>query len=139
MKSFKPYKDALEKAGAVVKIVAPHGGNINCNQDMKHIVAAAIMTTESVLFDALLIPGGDESVKSLLKTAKFTKFIREAYKHCKAIAALGAGEKLLKNAGLPDYKKDKAVFIEAKPQKFIEGIAQHRNWERMEQTDAIAV
>ena len=139
MEGFKPYKKALEEAGAIVKIVAPHGGKITCDQGMDHLVAAAIMTTESVLFDAILIPGGEQSVQSLLKVGKYGKFINEAFKHCKAIAVLGAGEDLLKNTWIQDYKKDKAVFADAKPQEFIDAIAQHRNWERMGQVSSIPV
>ena len=139
MKSFKPYQKALEKAGAMVKIVAPHGGKITCDADMEHQVAAAIMTTESVLFDAILVPGGDKSVKSLLKNSKYAKFISEAFKHCKAIAVLGAGEELLKDSYIKNYKKDKAVFVDAKAQDFIDAIAQHRNWDRMETASSIPV
>ncbi len=139
MESFKPYKEALEKAGALVKIVAPHGGSIRCDQDKEHKVAAAIMTTESVLFDAVLIPGGEASVQSLLQTGKFKKFVSEAFKHCKAIAVLGEGENLLKKSLVSDYEKDKAVCIDAKPQQFIDAIAKHRNWERLEHIDAIPV
>ena len=92
-----------------------------------------------MLFDAILIPGGKQSVKQLLKTGKYGKFVSEAFKHCKAIAVLGAGEDLLKNNHVQNYKEDKAVFVDAKPQEFIEAIAQHRNWERMDKVGSIPV
>src|SRR5690606_41950942 len=57
--------------------------------------ALPIYTTESVLYDAVYIPGGQASIDALLKKAKFQKFINEALKHCKAIAADKEGEKLL--------------------------------------------
>ena len=139
MKRFEPYKTALEQAGAMVKIVAPHGGSITCDQGMKHEVDAAILTTESVLFDAVLITGGQKAVKSLQAKAKFQKFVNEALKHCKAVAALGEGEALLKHSAYKHYEKDKAVFIDAKPKAFIDAIAQHRNWERKDKVEGIAV
>ena len=75
-------------------------------------------------------------------------FINEAFKHCKAIGAIGQGTELLKASDLPDIKcagqksgdkviSDKGVvtcrnsgignsFNEA----FIKAIAMHRHWDR---------
>jgi len=139
MQSFKPFKQALEKAGAMVKIVAPHGGTITCDEGMEHTVDAAVATTESVLFDALFIPGGEKSIKILSTNGKYGKFVNEAYKHCKAIAVTGAGEDLLKNSYIKDYEDDKAIFINGKPADFIQAIAKHRNWDRMKAVAGIPV
>ncbi|NJB87296.1 catalase [Lewinella marina] len=137
---FGPMRDALEKENAMVKIVAPHGGTIKCTKGHDHEVFAAIMTTESVLFDAVYIPGGQKSVDALLKQAKYKKFVNEAFKHCKAIAADGAAVKLLDATHVGDHKKDdKAVFVDGKPQAFIKAIAQHRNFDRMEVAKMIPV
>ena len=98
MKSFKAMKKALEKGNAMVKLVAPHGGTVTCSMDIEHSVDASIMTTESVLFDAVYIPGGKKSIDALLKKSKFIKFINEAFKHCKAIAVDGEGERVLEDS-----------------------------------------
>lgn len=132
MKDFDTMKKALEKENAVVKIVAPHGGTITCDTDLEHKVDASIMTTESVLFDAVYVPGGKKSVDGLLKKSKFVKFINEAYKHCKAIAVDNEGELVLNNSAISEPKDDKAIFINGKPKDFIAAIAKHRNWDRME-------
>jgi len=139
MDDFKTFTDALEDEGAVCKIIAPHGGIIKCDQDMDHEVDAAISTTESVLFDAIFVPGGKDSVDKLLKTGKYSKFISEAFKHCKAIAVCNEGEELLKNSYIKSYDDDKAVFVNGKPKNFIDAIAQHRNWDRMEAASDIPV
>ncbi|MDY0779507.1 catalase [Tenacibaculum sp. IB213877] len=130
MKAFKKMTSTLEKEGAMVKLVAPHGGTVTCSDNMEHEVDAAIATTESVLFDAVYIPGGKKAVKALQKEAKIKKFINEAFKHCKAIAADGEGEELLDTTFVADYKDDAAVCINEKPKQFRDAIAQHRNWER---------
>jgi catalase len=132
MKAYKKMKMALEKEGAVLKLIAPHGGTITCNTDMEHEVDASISTTESVLFDALYIPGGDKAIQSLKKEGKYIKFINEAFKHCKTIAANGAGEKLLDVTYVKDHKKDAAVHINDNAAKVTKSIANHRNWERRE-------
>ena len=139
MENFKPMKAALERGNAVVKIVAPHGGSIKCDSDMEHKVAASIDTTESVLYDAVYIPGGQSSIDALLENSKFVKFINEALKHCKAIAADDEAEKLLKKTYVSEFKDDAAICLNSDPKDFVKAIAQHRNWERMKQASSIPV
>lgn len=139
MESYKPYQQALEKEGAMIKIVAPHGGTIKCDQEMEHEVAAAILTTESVLFDAILIPGGKKSIDALKNAGKYKKFVSEAFKHCKAIAVIDEGKDILDDSYIEEYKDDKAVFVNGNPQEFIDAIAKHRNWDRMEKASSIPV
>jgi catalase len=139
MKSFKAMTDTLEKEGAVIKIVAPQGGKITCDEGMEHMVDASIETTESVLFDAIYIPGGLKSVDALLKKGKFIKFINETFKYCKAIAVDEEGEKALDNSFVTNFKEDKAVHINDKPSNFVKSIAKHRNWDRREHSDSVPV
>ncbi len=139
MANFEKMKKALESEHAVINIIAPHGGNIKCDTDLEHKVSASIATTESVLYDAIYIPGGKKSVDSLSKNPKFKKFVNESLKHCKAIAADDEGEGFLDETFVKHFKEDKAVCINSAPKDFIKAIAQHRNWERMEKTDAIPV
>ena len=139
MKKVKAMKQTLEKEGAMLKLIAPHGGTITCDENMEHKVDAAIMTTESVLFDAVYIPGGKKSVKELMKQAKFMKFVNEAFKHCKAIAADDEGEELLDATFVAEHKDDTAVHINKKVEAFKKSIANHRNWDRRKITDSIPV
>ena len=76
-------------------------------------------------------------------------FVREAYKHCKAIAAVGAGVGLLSVAGLGDngapqdnggtastLGADEAIAVGADAElprvtaRFLRAIGRHRNWDR---------
>ncbi len=139
MKNFKAIKSVFGQDGAQLKIVAPHGGNIKCDENMEHPVDAAIMTTESVLFDAIYIPGGEKSIKALLKEGKYIKFINEGLKHCKAIAADGEAEQLLKETFVMDHKNDTAIFINGKPAEFKKAVAHHRNWAREDKVKDIPV
>lgn len=130
-------KKALEAKGAVAAIVATHGGEVTCDKDKKHKVDAALMTTESVLFDAVYVPGGKKSIDMLMKQAKAKKFINEALKHCKAIAIDSEGEELFNATYGKDFKDDEAVFINKDASAFIKAIAKHRNWKREEAAKAI--
>jgi len=132
MSDFEKMQKALEKEGAMIKLIAPHGGTITCDQEMEHEVDAAIVTTESVLFDAIYVPGGKKSIDALLDEPKYKKFLNEAFKHCKAIAVDHEGESLLDETFIANHKDDKAIFINDKPQAFMDAIAKHRNWDRME-------
>ena len=131
MKNFKKMKTSLEKEGAMLKLIAPHGGTVTCSDNMDHEVDAAISTTESVLFDAIYIPGGEKATKALMKEAKCLKFINEAFKHCKAIAVDGSGEDLLDKTYVKEHKSDDAaILINKSPKDFRNQIAKHRNWDR---------
>ena len=92
---------ALTEAGAVSKIIAPRQGSLKGNGGA--ITADySFLNAASVLFDAVFVPGGDRSVEALAGEGSALLFVREAYKHCKAIAAVGAGVGLLSVAGLGD-------------------------------------
>jgi catalase len=139
MKDYKKMSSALKKEGAMVKIIAPHGGTVKCDTDMDHDVDAAIATTESVLFDAVYIPGGKASAKALLKDGKFSKFVNETLKHCKAIAAESDAEDFIDETYVSKFKDDRAIFINEKPKDFIDAIAKHRNWDRSDKIAKIPV
>lgn len=132
-------KKKLEAEDAMVKIVANHGGTVKCGNDNELEVDAALLTTESVVFDAIYIPGGRKSIDALSKEAKALKFINEAFKHCKAIAAYKEGEELLDATYVKDFKDDKAILINEEPKAFIDAIAQHRNWDREKEAAKIPV
>lgn len=138
--SLEKMKKALEKEGAVVKIIAPAGGKISAATGKKTFaVDAGINTTESVLYDALYIPGGEASVTTLMGEAKFIKFVNEIFKYCKAIAADGEGRKLLEASFVKKHLKDKAIHIDEAPAQFINSIKKHRNWDRRKVAEKVPV
>ncbi|MGB8507792.1 MAG: catalase HPII [Pyrinomonadaceae bacterium] len=141
-------KKALTGAGAQVKIVAPRLGTLKGADGGEVKIDFSLLTCASVLFDAVYVPGGEKSVAALKREAAAIHFINEAYKHCKAIAATGAGIELLSasyiNAGKSGATKpgDKGVSVDEGvvvshdgatgkvAAQFINAIAQHRHWER---------
>lgn len=136
-KALTDLKNNLEEKGAVVKLVGTHGGEVHCDQNNVHKIDAALLTAESVVFDAFYVPGGQKSIESLLENAKAKKFINEALKHCKAIAVDGDGEKLLDATYGKNFKDDEAVFINRNTEDFAQAIANHRNWAREEKAKTI--
>ncbi len=135
-------RTAVTAAGGVIKIIAPHGGVVRDSKKSETPVDFSLPTVASVLFDAVYIPGGDASAKTLMALPRAIEFVEEAFKHCKAIAASGAGVTFLEKTriGAVIDDEDSAVMADADiPAKktagvFIEAIRQHRNWKREAKT-----
>ena len=87
----KILKNALRKAGAQVKIVAPHLGVLKDAKGGDIPVDFSFLTTASVLFDAVFVPGGEKSAADLAGNPDALHFLNEAYKHCKTVGAAGGG------------------------------------------------
>jgi catalase len=87
---------ALTAAGAVAKVIAPRGGALTGRRGARIPVDFSLLTVGSVLFDAVFVPGGAESVKTLKADAMAVLFVNEAYKHargpncCRATTVPGA-------------------------------------------------
>lgn len=131
-------KQALESAGAQSKVIAPHLGLIAGANGQQIKVDQSFLTSASVLFDAVYVPGGPKSIAVLAELPEAKDFINNAYKHCKAIAADGDGVSFIEKiiAGIkvqPDNragKENMGVLLNQPPAEFIKAIAQHRFWER---------
>ncbi|MFI5192629.1 MAG: DJ-1/PfpI family protein [Chitinophagales bacterium] len=131
-------KKALKDAGAMAEIISPKYGQISAGKGNGLSVDKSLMTVASVLYDAVYLPGGKESVQALAKEADAIHFINQAYKHCKAIAfdpealdlinKTNIGGLMKDNQNLPGLISNKSK--EQIPKLFIKAIAQHRFWER---------
>ncbi len=134
--SLQEMKKALLAAGAVVEIIAPKLGSISPEKGALIKVDKNLRTVASVLYDAVYVPGGKESVSALSREADAIHFVEQAYKHCKAVAADNDSKSFISNTSISGLlKKNKAlpglVLADAGlPKLFIKAIAQHRFWER---------
>lgn len=127
---------ALLQDGAVPRIVGSRLGKIMTATGGKMDIEISLDAGPSVLYDAVVIAGGEESCKKLSRDAHALEFVRLQYRHCKPILAIGKGADLLAAAGipttLPDGSIDSAIFIVADNQwdsglqKFKSVLASHR-------------
>jgi catalase len=142
-KSLGTVKKALEKEGAIVEVIAPRLNYILGENDERIQVDHSFLTAASVLFDAVYVPGGTNSVATLEADADAVHFLNEAFKHCKPIAADIQALQVLKatyfSKKLPADDNDQTVLREGivigsdagkLAKKFILATAQHRFWER---------
>lgn len=88
----------LKAAGVLSEIVAPHIGSI-AGADGEIEAGKTYANSSSVLFDAIYVPGGKTAAETLTGLPDAVRFIDEAYKHGKAIAAEAEGVDLIKAAG----------------------------------------
>lgn len=130
------YRD-LSKAGAVVHFVGPRVGMYVGDAGEKIEADRSMENSPSVLFDALVLPDGSEAVQALLGNALTIEFIKDGFRHCKSILALGAGEELLEMAGIkPATDEKRGILVVAGTETeevstaFIKAIAAHRHLSR---------
>ena len=94
--SLKTMRKSLQDAGAVVEVIAPKLGNIVSEKNEAIKADKSFLTAASVLYDAVYVPGGTNSVAALEAEADAIHFLNEAFKHCKAIAADASALPVLK-------------------------------------------
>ena len=136
-------KEALEAEGATVHIIAPKLGMLTAEGNTMIPVNQSFLTAASVLYDAVYVPGGANSVASLAGEPDAIHFLNQSFKHCKAIAADASATELLGTTyfykKLPADNSKKTVLEEGividnnitkLSKQFITAISQHRFWNR---------
>ncbi|QGT98623.1 Catalase KatE-intracellular protease [Candidatus Syntrophocurvum alkaliphilum] len=140
--------EELKKAGVNSEIVSKYQGTITCSNGNAIEVDKNYLTTGSIMYDAVYVGGGQQSIETLLTHGDALNFINEAYKHCKAIGATNEGVDLLvasqiqstKIAG-PDTEGELVTHLGVVTirnendmtnfsQEFVNSIAEHRHWTR---------
>jgi catalase len=98
---------AMRERGAIPEVLAPiGGGTLTGGSGGELAVDRAINTMASVLYDAVIVPCGPESVAALSNDGYAVNFVTEAYKHLKPVGAFGAGIELLRKAGVAEQLAD---------------------------------
>jgi len=139
-------KQALQEAGIISEVISKYGGEIKGAKGQAIPVDKTFLTSASVMFDAVYVPGGTQSINALKAEGDAIHFVDEAYKHCKAIAATDEGIEFLKLSAINSanlagnghrVQQDQGVItgqgtaeVEQVSQAFIEVIGQHRAWMR---------
>jgi catalase len=132
--------DALNGAGAVTRLLGSRLGSVRAEDGEPLEIDATLENSPSVLFDALILPGGSEAVQALCADGRTLEFVKDQYRHCKTILALGDASKILAKAGipltLPSGAADPGLLLEgqdgseANARSFIAAIGLHRHMER---------
>jgi len=135
--SVQALQTALVDAGAVPLLVAPRLGKVTAADGTVLEAQASMENTPPVLFDAMVLPDGEDAVALLARIGYTDEFIKNQYRHCKTILVLGASSKLTEKMGinptLPTGETDPGLLfadasgIDAAAQQFIDAVSQHRH------------
>ncbi|MEZ4728498.1 MAG: DJ-1/PfpI family protein [Caldilineaceae bacterium] len=123
-------QSALQDAGVTVEIVAPHLGSVQSADGEAIPVNQSLLTTASVLYDAVYVPGGTDSVNALQGSGDALRFIQEAFKHYKPLAAGSEGADFFQAAGITGEAGVVTGEDDGIADAFLEAIGQHRFWDR---------
>lgn len=146
-KSVAEIMQAMNAAGITAEVVSNKLGMITSDAGSRLKVKHTFLTSDSVLFDAVYIAGGEQSTQELMADPKAPVFIHEAYVHYKAIGAVGEGMKLLaagigsmasavsKQGNAPSQEPgivtaQNAEDLSSFHQHFIDAVTEHRHWGR---------
>jgi catalase len=143
---------ALAAQHAIVEVIGPVLGPVASDKGEAVEADKTYKTAASVFYDAIFIPGGEASMKTLEQSGDAIHFIQEAYKHCKAIAAIGEAVNLIALAEIDEAREsgdapgenaaagvvsELGVVTAKAPAAaaalaaaFVQAIAFHRHWNR---------
>ena len=94
----------LSDNGAMFEIISQFHGNIPAETGETIETDQSHVTTASVLYDAIFIPGGKKSIESMMLQGDVIHFINEAYKHAKPIGATGEALALFRKSSIVGAK-----------------------------------
>jgi len=135
-------QQALVEQGAVARLVGPRIGPLATAEGDMLDADASLENEPGFLFDALVLPDGEQAVAALARDGHTAEFIKDQYRHCKTILVLGASRGLLAQAGLPaGTDKGRAEGdaglvladggdVASAATQFMEAMAQHRHFDR---------
>jgi catalase len=134
---------ALSAAGAVPKLLSTRLGTIRSMDGQEFEVDATLENMPAVLFDALVLPDGEEAVTRLAKDGLVIDFLEDQYRHGKTIWVGAASAQLLDIAGvaqkLSSGDADPGLILGPPAQlgdqisEFIAALGKHRHRGREEQ------
>ncbi|MGW2640508.1 catalase [Streptomyces sp. NPDC001348] len=140
-------REVLAAEGAIVEALAATEEPVTGVDGRSYTVDRALPTVASVLYDAVLLPGGPTGTPAITGDPDAMRFVRSAYRHGKPIGALGSGvgilsalepEGLRLSTEFHHMISDRGVVTDTAPgaahtdfvRAFVAAIAGHRHWGR---------
>ncbi|MFD1018595.1 catalase [Thalassobacillus hwangdonensis] len=120
--------EALKAADLQPEFISSSLGKRKGTDGVEVTVDHTFLTSDSVLFDALYVVGGNDLDKKFKQDTSY--FLIEAFMHFKPIGATHEGKELLEDHmhGSPGVvaESDSKTFVKG----FVEAVAKHRHWDR---------
>jgi catalase len=127
----QPLLDAAATEEALVELIAPRVGGVTTSAGELVAADQKIGGGPSVLYDAVVLLPGPETVASLADDAAVRDFVADAYAHCKFIGHVSVAEPLLVAAGVQSAVDRGFVALEEEGgAAFVERCRELRFWDR---------
>jgi catalase len=130
----------LAEEGAVGRFVGAQLGSVKTAGGSALEVEDSMETAPSVVWDGVVIPGGEAALVALSASGQAIEFIVNQYRHCKPILVMGNAKALLSKAdipaALPSGKADPGLLtrdagdLDGSLRAFIVALSRHRHFER---------
>ena len=132
----------LSARGAVPRYVGGRLGTVTAAIGDPIEAEISIEAGPSVLWDGVVVPGGNGSIAALSGNGPALEFLRDQYRHCKTILATDDAGDFLAKAGIPAESDPGIVLSTPASRKksiaaFAEALSAHRHYQR--ETDPPAV
>ena len=123
-------RDATEKEGARLAVVAPKIGGAKGKGGKTIAVDHALSAAPSVFFDAVVVAPSADGADLLVKEAAAVDWVRDAFGHLKVIGHVAEARPLLERAGVEDDEGVLEVGSAKAIGAFIGAAKRQRVWER---------
>ncbi len=122
----------LKGEGAAPLVIAPTMASVKAANGNTIETDGMLNGLPSVTLDAVIVPGGKDSVEAMGNSELGVYYPQEAYKHLKVIATVGEGRSLLQKSGISE-NEDGVVCVDSVDaifDDFCHALGQHRVWSR---------
>jgi catalase len=133
-------RDGLVAEHALPRLIGPRKGTIKTDDGEALEIDAPLAESPSVLYDAVVVPGGKAAIARLRRLDAVLEFLKKQFQHCKTILAIDDADDALRAAGienvLPSGERDPGVLIARDRstsivlREFVQAIAEHRHFAR---------
>ena len=124
-------KDAVTAVGGKVEFITPTIGGVTFSDGTKQPGDQHVQGGPSVLYDAVAVIPGKESVADLATKASAKDFVTDAFAHQKFIGYTADTKPLFEAAGLADQLDKGCIELDASSgKKFVDALKPMRVWDR---------
>jgi catalase len=140
-RSLRTLHARLLAAGAVPRFIGVRLGDVTVTAGDPIEIDSTIEAMPAVLFDAVVIPDGEDAIEQLTVDGRTLEFLKDQYRHCKPILAIGDGgadalalagipKALLSGDADPGLVLTTADDIASGTEAFVTALGQHRHFAR---------
>ncbi|QEL10731.1 catalase HPII [Kushneria phosphatilytica] len=124
-------RSKLKAEGAQGFVIAPSMAPLKTRAGDTLAPDAMLNGLPSVTMDAVIVPGGSDSVEALKKSGLGRYYLQEAWKHLKVIATVGEAKELIEAANVEMGEGVlNADSVDGFMEEFVSLVGQHRVWSR---------